>query len=378
MFVKPKSEATPDTQHLPESVGEYIIGTGIVDGVVVKPEETLAPAVSVPTGEQISEELEKTREFEALKEQKKAREKKRSVGRRIMTGALVFVALLLVAAAAGSVMIMEPWVEPEPQEVYTGPEQHTLEPMTLSVGEIYPLKISLLPNEKIASVDIEDGDVLAYGDDMSVSALGEYFKTTVTVVTREISVPVAGYEKDIVVFGKDVTEEYYAYRSWLRDRFDLEPISAPRTELHDLCVYTQEFSIAGIPHANMRIPGQIEATKFFDVAVDMDHDIGLSVKAVSADSSIAIVTPWSFEQKQCDFTITGVRKGDTTVTATIGFWKQVTPEVYAEYLATLEDPGDPSLRENEIFVAQRDITYSVSIKDKALRYYWYRGRKIYF
>ncbi len=396
MFIKPKTDATPDTQCGPET-GVFVMGTGItgeeteqlegqlslleiIEPPGVQEAAALPETVQAETPPETPEEIAKTREFEAVgrvSEGDIVTKKKRLKGestplRRAITAiAAVLVVVLLCAGAV--VHIAEPWVEPESDD-YAGPVSESLEPVTLSVGEVYPLEISLAANEKISSVDL-DADLLRYNEDVSVTALGEYFKTTAVVKTKEIKVVQKGYERDIVIFGRDFTEEYFTLRAKLRELMDIEKIEPPRTELRDLRVITMDFTISGIPHSSETIPGEIEATKTYDVAIaELDREAGQVAIVRSNNPGIAAVTEVNYEISKCDFVITGVAKGTGTISAAIGYWKQVSPEVYAEFLASPFAETAPEKRENEIFVTVRDLTYDVAVKAKRIQYYYYRGR----
>lgn len=403
MFIKPKSEATPETQYGPES-GVYVIGTGIgcesgeptelegqlsLDEVISPPDTQPEPSAEIQPAppdaiggepEPQPEDVEKTQEFESIgrvKESDLQIKKKRLRGqkgplRRVLAAALILLALCALAAGA-AVYIAEPWIPPESDD-YEGAIIETLPTESLSVGEVFPLNITLGANEKIASVDL-DADLLRYNEDVSVTALGEYYKTTAVVKTKEIRVVQKGYERDIVLFGRDYTEEYFALRAKLRELMGVEKIEPPRTELRDLRVVTMDFEISGIPRSTETIGGEVEATKTFDVTIaGLDREAGQVAIVRSNNPDIAVVTEVDYDMSRCDFVITGVNKGQGTITATIGYWKQVSPEEYAEFLASPYAETAPELRENEIFVTVRDITYEVSVKAKKVQYYYYRGR----
>lgn len=396
MFIKPKTEATPDTQCGPET-GVFVMGTGITEGEaeqlegqlslaeIIEPSanQEAAPEAALPETEappETPEEIAKTREFEAVgrvSEGDIVTKKKRLKGEKtpLKCGITAIAAVLVVAllCTGALVHIAEPWVEPEVDD-YSGPVSETLEQVTLSVGEVYPLGIALGANEKISSVDL-DADLLRYNEDVSVTALGEYFKTTAVVKTKETKIVQKGYERDIVIFGRDVTEEYFALRARLRELMNIEKIAPPRTELRDLRVITMDFTISGIPHSSETIPGEIEATKTYDVVIaDLDREAGQVAIVRSDNPGVAAVTEVNYDISKCDFVITGVAKGTGTISAAIGYWKQVSPEVYAEFLASPFAETAPELRENEIFVTVRDLTYDVSVKAKRVQYYYYRGR----
>ncbi|MDO4565807.1 MAG: hypothetical protein Q4B42_00600 [Oscillospiraceae bacterium] len=398
MFVKPR-EASPETQRAPEE-GVFIIGTGLGEkplseaqsAALEPPAEAAAgdgfrAALSEAQGENINaaeaesgaaqdEDLEKTREFQALGREEntiKPVRVKAKGGKRTALRIAAALFLLALLCAGACVYIAEPWVAPE-KDSYAGPVEEELTPATISVGETYPLDLELRPNEKISTVEL-DADLLLYNEDASVTAMGEYYKTELIINTREIRVVQRGYERDIIVFGRDITEEYFDLRARLREMMDIEVISPPRTELRDLRVIRQVFTINGVPTLEENIAGEIEELDTYDVVIsNFDREAGYEAIIVANNPAIAIVTPVDFSQTQCDFVITGVEQGWCTATAYIGFWKSVEPEVYEEYLSSQLAQDSPELRENEIFVKVREVSYNIRIKARQLRYYYYRGR----
>ncbi|MEG0750436.1 MAG: hypothetical protein RR998_00755 [Oscillospiraceae bacterium] len=394
MFVKPKTKTTPDTQHQPDSDGEFTIGTGLakrakaesanlgeeqLDGQLAF--DDVAKAGQDDEAESKNpEDIDKTQEFESLgvRESDVLIKKKRVTRDRSLVRKMACVlacVLLLVAAFAGvCVFVAEPWIEPS-VDSYMGPTTIKLDGDTLSVGEVYPIEITLGPNEKISSVTI-DADLLSFDENLTLTALGEYFGTDMVITTKEIRVTQKGYERDIVIFGIDVTEKFFELRSKLRASFGIEAVETPRTELREIHVYEQHLSIVGVPHSEQTIATEIEATKTLDVIIDsLDRVSGQTAILRSENPEVAIVTPVSYDNSGCDFVITGISKGSTRIFAVIGFWKQVSDEEYAVYLETLPEDYDGALRENEIFVAVRDIIYNVNIKEKPIRYYYYKGRR---
>ena len=372
---------TIETLHAPEE-GEFIMGSGIgvLTGDKIPEPEPIKPRAAKPAADcemnpadgeverasaaTAREELEKTQEFVIVGRQpyaapEPAKPKKR--GRAKKLAACIGIVLLLAAAAC--VVIAEPWVEPEPEE-YDGPAEQSIGPVELAVGETASLGIELSKNEKITAVDL-DGELLHYNGDGSVTALCEYFSTYATVKTREAELPAEAEKREVVILGRDLSDEYAELRAKLRDRFGIEKISKPRTELRELRVITVKIIIKGVPHTDVSAVQEIKVGKTLELTVpDVDRESGQVVLAQSADEELLTTAVVDYYRRGYDISARGVSKGDTSVTACAGYWKAVDPEEYARYLQSDLAASSPELRENEIFTKCFDVTWQISVVPK--------------
>ncbi len=293
---------------------------------------------------------------------KKRRMRKKSPRR----GLVVAVLCLLVAVIAGSVVIAEPWV-PAVQDNYVEPVVKQLADRTLAVNENYAFEISLSENEKISQVEVQDPDILALSEDLgSVTAKGEYFRTTVSITTSEIEVPEREFAHKISLFGKDFSEPYDKLRSFLRDLFGVEERTDPRTELRVLGRYTQTFTVDGIEGVTTTPPAELAACLQNGITLETPLSEGEELQLISYNTATAAVSLNKLENGVATFTVKGAAVASTKIEALVGFWKEVTPEIYAEYLASgaaQAVPGIPEKRENHIFVPQRAALFNVSVKD---------------
>ena len=381
-LLKPTKKSSFKTLRAPEE-GEFVMGTGIdiltgdslpkVTEITPLPTEVdpQADAIQAATtsGEADRDELEKTQEFVIVGRQpvvssESEKPAKRGFGRKI-AACLAVMALL---AAAACIVIAEPWVAAESEE-YDGPAEQSIGPIELAVGETASLGIELEENERITTVDL-DGELLRYNGDCTVTALGEYFSTSVVVSTKEAELPPAPEKREVVVLGHDFTEQYAELRAKLRDRFGIEKISSPRTELRELRIITVELKLVDAPHIDITTTSELRAGKTLDVKVsDVDREGGATVVVMSADSGIAEAAAADYFRRGCDFVISGIAEGNTSITAYVGYWKSVQPDEYARFAASDSAAAAPELRENEIFIVTETVTYPVSIKASARRSY---------
>ncbi|MEG2525224.1 MAG: hypothetical protein RSB03_06505, partial [Oscillospiraceae bacterium] len=141
------------------------------------------------------------------------RKKKGRVGKviGIVLGALVLLTLVVAT------LIAEPWVK-VPTDEYVEPNAYTAaSPKTMGVGETYGFEdIALGENEIISEVKVNDEDILR-AEGTAVTALGEYFGTGVYVTVKEKEVKPLSTHKDVMIFGKDLSEPYNKVRSALRN-----------------------------------------------------------------------------------------------------------------------------------------------------------------
>lgn len=295
---------------------------------------------------------------------KKKKDKHSKRGLRI---ALIVVGCLLLAAVGGAVAVAEPWV-PAPVDNYVEPLVTELPARTVAVSEEYAFPITLGENEMIADVALTDPDILSVSEDLSgITGLGEYFSTTVNITTTEIAVPEKVYAHEIVLFGKDFTEPYDRVRSVLRDLIGVEELPEERTELRVLARYTQNITVRGLDNVTV-VPTE-EVSTYLQNGVILETAVSdeESIQLYTYNDNTVSVTYHKHENGAAIFTAAGVSEAHTNVLASIGFWKQVSPEIYTDYLASLESQTGAApiyeQRENQIFVPQRAVLYNIGVTD---------------
>lgn len=276
---------------------------------------------------------------------------------------IAFVCLLAIALI-GAAIIAEPWV-PAVKDSYTLPAIKELPKRTLAVNENYLFEITLADNEQIKSVEIADPDILALSENnASVTAKGAYFRTTLNITTSEIALPEYSYPHTVVLFGKDYSEPYDNLRGWLRELIGVETRLQARTELRVLARYTQTLTVTGMDAVTAPSPTDIAAFLQNGVTLEVPVDAGDDIMLASSNETTATVTLNKIENGTALFTVAGVADTKTKVTATVGFWKKVSPTVYADYLtASGLEAGADNLRENEIFVPCRAQVFGIAVTD---------------
>ena len=269
--------------------------------------------------------------------------------------ALAVVVALLVLLIGAGVVVMEPWVKPEIDD-YTGPATQQLEAVSLSVGEIFDVEVPLSENEEIKKISVADADILQLEGE-AVTALGEYFSTSISVTTQEIAVPEREL-KPFSVFGKDLTVPYNQLRDTLRDWFGIEPVQEPRTELRELNVFDIPVSVEGYAD---RITEEDTVKAFTEESGTLPIELEEGEAAIFTSDDPAVVTVQ--ENDDGEFVIEAVSEGETKINGIVGFWKSVDEQTYADYLAATGKEADER-HLNEIFVAQRGVVYPVEITQK--------------
>ncbi|MEG2233300.1 MAG: CAP domain-containing protein [Oscillospiraceae bacterium] len=307
---------------------------------------------------------------------KKPNSGKRRAGKVIAAIACALVLLML----GGSVIIAEPWV-PAPKDSYIDPVARELPAKTLAVGEVFNVDVPLSDNETVSEVIASDADILEV-DGSSVCAKGEYFKTSLSITTMEKELPDNEPAHKVALLGRDMSAPYDKLRSFLRNLIGIEKKAEPRTELRVLNRYHQEFVVDGLTNSTAQPPAEISAYMQNGVTLETGLSENEDVMLVSYNDATATVSLNKNENGIATFTVSGKADTKTKIKVIAGFWKDVSPEIYAEYRAALgvQAPaaaGDESsdnqentvtsntLRENKIFVPRRSIIYTVSVTDLA-------------
>ncbi len=232
-------------------------------------------------------------------------------------------------------------------------------------------------NEQIASVTAADEDILSVDGD-TVTALGEYFSTVVTVTTmeKEVPLPAPRYE-NIVVFGSDLAPALCGMRAYLRDLIGVERVAPPRTELRILNTYTYAFKVEGF--------NETPAEKTIELLPDYEAVLAFPLTENervlffrSGDDEVATAARLVLETDGLPpasyYVLTGVGEGKTRTVVSIGFFKTVDEETYAQYLKSLppdaEQPFDVEEASREaggpvIPVITRCVQYSVTAESPA-------------
>ncbi len=298
-------------------------------------------------------------------------EKKGKAGKiiGIIVGALVVIALAL------AVVIMEPWVQ-APVDNYVEPTTYSaVNARTIAVGEKYDFTdVILSENEVITAVAVDDTDILST-DNASVTGLGEYFGTDAKITVSEKEILPDKAQKEFSIFGHDFSGIYNKIRNKLRDIVGIEKETPARTEKRVTALYEQRIAVAGLESVTTHNTEKVEASTsaYTDIAIELAA--GEDVQLSSADEAIAKFVAKADDDGAITYKVDGQKSGETEFTATIGFWKDVTPEVYAQYVEQTvytppvadddTDDGEGTItataHENQIFVPTRAITYPIVI-----------------
>ena len=272
----------------------------------------------------------------------------------------VFAAAAVVALlAAGMVVIAEPWVKAG--EEYTVPGRESYGGVTqLKIGETHDVLLELGENERIASVYTPDNDVINVSNGR-VTGLGEWDSAKVTVTTTEIEVP-KPEQKEIKLFGLDISKPYNSVRVYLRNLFGIEKKQPARTELRVLHIYELEFCVKGYTPA--KAPISINLFTNDSCQITINHPEGTEIVFEYEGNVIEIEKTLPSE----DGSITYIAKsfesvGTGKIIAKIGFFKDgrfVTTAAVEFDVEVLEQPADGE----EAVFTNGDYNGSVIIEEK--------------
>lgn len=283
--------------------------------------------------------------------------------RRIIRAAkaAAIMAIFLVGLFFGAYLIAEPWIGPFDR--FTGIGNHVGSGIVLSVGQSATVQIPLGDNEKIASIETKDTDILAIGG-TEITALGEFW-TTITVTTSEIKIPQRP-KKEIKLFGWDLSGAYDSIRTWMRDLLGMEEKQPERTELRVLNIY--EILVVVVGYEKQR--GSDITMTLGGKATDPTRITGEERTILHSDDPKIVKT---YMLQNGGFGYEAIATGSTDIHSQVGFWKAVSEDVYDEYLekypqsaAYMEDGRKACAQtdvdypyEGMIFVVQRQISYKV-------------------
>ena len=271
----------------------------------------------------------------------------------------ILIVLLLLLTAGGAVAIAEPWV-PAVKDTFVTKPTTELEPLTLAVGGSHTVSVDLSENERIASIETSDPDILTV-DGETLTARGEYFETTVTITTSEKELPSSKPAHEIVLFGKDFSERYDAVRRYLRDLIGVEKTEDIPTAVRTVAVYTQKVAVKGLDNVTDSPAREIEACLQNSVVLELLLQDGETV-IVSAPGSAAEAAVIAEADGRAWLNIKGLEVAKTAVKATIGVWKTVSADVFERYAATVGAVVDAA-HPNQIFVPRRAVNYTISVAD---------------
>lgn len=271
----------------------------------------------------------------------------------------IVLVLLLVLIVGGAVVIAEPWV-PAVKDTFVTRPTVELEPVTLAVGDKHSVTVELGDNEKIASIEAADPDILTV-DGETVTAQGEYFETVLTVTTSEKELPSSQPAHQIVLFGKDFSAQHESVRRWLRNLLGIEKTEDIPTAVRTVAVYTQKFTVKGLDNVTDSPAHEIEACLQNSVVLELALNEKETV-LVSAPGSAAEVKVIAESDGRAWLNVKGLEVAKTTVKATVGVWKTVSDEVFAQYSATVGAVVDEA-HPKQIFVPHRAVNYTISVAD---------------
>jgi D-alanyl-D-alanine carboxypeptidase len=272
-----------------------------------------------------------------------------------------FFLILILAALAATAVIAEVW-KPGENDHYQYPLPELVESVELKVGESYQIPdILLADNERIDHLEVSDPDILKL-EERTVTALGQFFHSSVQVFTAESEVvkKQPRYE-DVVIFGIDLTDALNSYHDWIRDFLHIEEHQPERTELRMLHIYEYDFEISGLsPTAVVsQTVSALQVGESTEVSFEMPENSFISGINIGDPSLVRV------ENLPSGSRFNALAAGQTKVSFFISCYKSLSEEQYAAYCAYQQAKGNtPASDRDKVEVLLRQIDCAITVTEK--------------